>query len=162
MEQIKAGFAVRKTYEGIKEFDQDYVEIELKKVVQKTGDGEDDFILVDKEIKHLTPIADKIASQESEVGIESYIAQCQAEHLNPRVVVSDEVNDFTNMPEDLASAASLGDAATNLFNKLDPELVGGLSIDEFLATMTIDKIKEFYATKKSVISKKDEKVEDTK
>lgn len=159
-EMPSSGFGCRKTFEGEKDFDQYYIDRELKQVAVKTGEGEEDFVLQTKEVVTKRPIAEVINSQANDVGIESYLRRVQQEGGEvPQVVVGDQVNDFTNCPEDLASLASLGESAKTKFAQLDPELTQGLSIEEFLSSLSKQKLEDYFASKIKAVADKAEKGE---
>lgn len=144
----KCGFGCRKTSEGQSDFDKFYIDRELKEVAVKTGEGEEDFVIQVKEVETKRNISDYINSQSSEVGIDAYIRRCQiAGGEVPACNVSEDVSDFVGAPEDLADLAALGDKAQEQFKKLDPALTGGLSMEDFLATLTKDKLDAYFASK---------------
>ncbi|MCQ2795633.1 MAG: hypothetical protein MJ214_05515 [Bacilli bacterium] len=125
------------TGEGEKDFDQYYIERSVKQVVQRTGDGEDDFIIVNKEIENKVSIRDSIQAQSCDAGIDAYLRPylMSGEKL-PNVQVTEEINDFSNAPENLAEAIALGEEAKRKFSQLDPKLTKGKSYDEFLTDFT--------------------------
>lgn len=151
MEQKKmpsSGFCCRKDFEGEKDFDEFYLDRELRQVATKTGEGDEDFIIQTKEVVTKRPIAEVINSQANDVGIESYLRRVQQEGGEvPNIIVTDEIQDFENCPEDLAALAALGENAKSKYAQLDPELTKGLSIEDFLSSLTKQKLEDYFASK---------------
>ena len=135
--------AARK-FEGQKDFDKYYIDITIKQVVKKTGDGEDDFILVDKEIITKRDISKTINAQASDVGIEAYLRnyEISGEPI-PEVNVTDDVQDFTGMPGSLADAILLGENSRKKFASLPSDLKGKMSYEEFMASFTQEMFDQF-------------------
>ena len=161
--EIVCGFGVRKDYEGQKDFDQTYKEVTIKKRVKKIGDGDEDFIIEEYEEVKEGPIREVIDAQVDEVGIEAYLRPYQmAGQEPPSVVVGDDVQDFSQFPEDPADAIKVGDQMMAAFYALDPALRGDAKTPaEFLASITDEKLKAYYASKLNV-GKKEEVKEDDK
>lgn len=128
--------AARK-FEGQGNFDKYYIDRTVKQVVKKTGEGEDDYILVDKVIETKRDIDKVIQAQASDVGIEAYLKnyQIQGEEV-PDVVVTDDIQDFTEMPESLADAVLFGERSRKLFDSLPKELKGKMGYEEFISSFT--------------------------
>lgn len=128
-----------------KDFDKYYVERTIKQVVKKTGDGEDDFIIIEKEIENKKDIAEVINAQAGDAGIEAYLKPylMTGEQL-PAVQVSDDVQDFSNMPDNLADAIAVGDAAKKAFSKLDSKLTKGMSYEDFITSITQKGLEEYF------------------
>lgn len=153
----KNQFTVLKSFEGQKDFDKYYIDRVIKQVVQKTGDGEDDFILVDKVVETKRDIAQVINAQADEVGVDAYLRPYLASGEQiPAVQVSDNISDFTQFPETLAEVAAVGELARANFNKLDPKLTKGKSYEEFITSMTQEAFTEYL---KSFIPKKEDSLE---
>lgn len=145
--EITFGPGCVRSFEGRKDFDKYYIDREVKQVVKKVGDGEEDYILVDKVIEKKRDIAKEIHAQAGDAGIEAYIKQFEVvgEEM-PDVRVSDEVVDFTNMPSSLADAVLLGENSRKLFNSLPKELVEKMTYEEFIKGMTQEKFDEWKAS----------------
>ena len=142
--EITFGPLTARSYEGEKEFDKYYIDRVVKQVVKKTGEGEDDFILVDKIVESKRDIRKVINSQRDDVGIEAYLRSYQlAGEEVPDVEVGDDVQDFTRMPESLADAALLGEKSRALFASLPAELKGKMSYEEFMASFTNEMFESF-------------------
>lgn len=161
--EIVCGFAVRKDYEGQKDFDQTYKEVTIKKRVKRIGDGDEDFIIEEYEEVKETPIQEVIDAQVDQVGIEAYMRPyLTAGEPLPGVTIGSDIQDFSQFPEDPADAAAVGDAMMAAFNNLDPELRGDAkSVEEFLNSITDERLKAYYEAKLNV-GKKEEGKEDDK
>lgn len=165
MEELKVNgevcfgpLAARK-FEGQKDFDKYYIDRTVKQVVKKTGEGEDDFILVEKVIETKRDISKVINAQAGDVGIEAYLKnyELSGEPI-PDVNVGDEVQDFTNMPDSLAEAILLGEKSRKLYDSLPSELKGKMGIEEFVSSFTNEMFDAFI---EKLFSKKEpEKVEE--
>lgn len=150
--EIVCGFAVRKNYEGQKDFDQTYKEITIKKRVKKIGDGDEDFIIEEFEEVNETPIKDVLAAQMDSVGIEAYMRPyLMAGQELPDIQVGEGIQDFTQFPEEPADVMKVGDEMMSTFNNLDPALRGDAkSVEEFLAGLTDEKLKNYLLSKVNV------------
>ena len=153
--EICFGPLVARKFEGQKDFDKYWIERVVKQVVKKTGDGEDDFILVDKIIETKKDIAKEIHAQAGDAGIEAYIRQYETEYgVNPLDVAGPSaedidkspISDFTKMPGSLADAVLLGENARKLYASLPSELKGKMSMDEFVSGFTQEKFDKFIAS----------------
>lgn len=147
--EIVCGFAVRKDYEGQKDFDKTYKEITIKQRVKKIGDGENDFLVEEYEEVKETPIAEVLAAQVDQVGIEAYLRPYQIAGVEPPSVhVGDEIFDTTQFPEDPADVSRVGDEMMRVFNSMDPELRGDAkNVEDFLSSITDERLKAYYASK---------------
>lgn len=145
--EITFGAGLYRDFEGQKDFDKYYIDRVIKQVVKKTGEGEDDYILVDKVIETKRDIAKEIHAQAGDAGIEAYIRQYEmiGEPI-PDVQVDDNIQDFTNMPESLADAVLLGEKSRDLFASLPKELVGKMSYEDFIANFTQEKFDAYIAS----------------
>lgn len=124
-------------FDGQKDFDKYYIDRQVKQVVKKTGEGEDDFILVDKIIESKRDIQETIQSQVGDVGIEAYMKPyiMSGEEV-PEVKVTDDIQDFTEMPDTLADAILLGESSRKKFEALPKELKGKMTYEEFMTNFT--------------------------
>ena len=137
------------TWEGQKDFDTCYKEVTIKQRVKKVGDGENDFIIEEYEEVKEVPIAEVIAAQVDDVGIEAYLRPYQLAGVPvPDVQVGDDIQDFSQFPEDPADAAKVGDAMMQNFYSLDPALRGDAKTpEEFLANLTQEKFENYLKSK---------------
>ncbi len=157
--EIVCGFGVRKTYEGQKDFDQTYKSIEIKKRVKKIGEGDEDFIIEEFEVVKETPIQEVLDAQKDDVGIEAYMRPyILAGEPLPEVEISNEVQDFTQFPEDPADVMKVGDNMMQAFYSIDPSLRGDAKTpEEFLKGLTQEKFNQWLASKVKVERKDDDK-----
>lgn len=145
-EIILFGPACARSFEGRKDFDKYYIDREIKQVVKKTGEGEEDYILIDKVIETKRDIDKVINAQASDVGIEAYLKNYEVTgEAMPDVVVSEDVQDFTNMPGSLAEAALLGEKSRKLFASLPADLKGKMTYEEFVTSFTNEMFDAFIA-----------------
>lgn len=135
----KNQFCFLKAYEGQKNFDKFYINRQIKQVVQKTGEGDEDFIIVQKEVDEKIDIVQSIQSQACDAGIDAFLKPyLSSNEPVPGVAVSNEVNDFTKYPETLADAIAIGEKAKVAFASLDPNLTKGQDFETFIKNMTQD------------------------
>lgn len=155
--ELSFGPGCLRSFTGRSDFDKYYIDREIKQVVKKTGEGEDDYILVDKIIEKKRDIAKEIHAQAGDAGIEAYIRQFEVmgEEM-PDVKVTNDIADFTNMPSSLADAVLLGENSRKLFNLLPKELVEKMTYEEFIKNMTQEKFDEW---KSSLIPPKEDEKE---
>lgn len=145
--EICFGPLAARKFEGQTGFDKYYIDRVVKQVVKKTGEGEDDFILVDKVIETKRDIDEVIHAQAGDAGIEAYIRQYEmiGESI-PDVEVTDDVADFTEMPDNLADAILLGENSRKLFASLPKDLVGKMNYEEFISNFTQEKFDAYMAS----------------
>lgn len=163
MKDIVAGFAVRKDYEGEKDFDTTYKSIELKKRLVPLGKADENGdIPYTEEIVEIvteTPIADVLASQSDSVGLEAYLKPYRLAGTEPPdVEVLSEVQDFTmfDKAEDLRVSGSVD----KLFASLPEDLRNEYGSPEKLLRDISDKaIKDYFDRVIAERSKKTDKVE---
>lgn len=147
-------YNVARKFDGEKDFDKYYIDRVVKQVVNITGEGEDDYIIVDKVIETKRDIAQVINAQADDVGVDAYMRPyLQSGESIPAVKVEEKVQDFTQMPETLADAVAIGERAKAAFKTLDPKLTKGKSYEEFILSMTQEAFSEYI---KSFIPKKEE------
>lgn len=137
------------------DFDQFYDDISEKVIFKSTGqkdsDGNDlgvaETILVIKKVD----IHELLESQRDSVGVDAYIKALtlQGENINDyNTQVGEGVNDYSQFPETLADAMTLGDKAKAAFANMDPELKGGhTTIDGFLNSLSKEVIDKYIAGK---------------
>ena len=159
--EIVCGFAVRKTYEGQKDFDQTYKEVTIKQRVKKIGDGENDFVIEEYEDVKEIPIREVIDAQVDQVGIEAFMRPYQMAGLDlPGVEVSDNVDDFSQMPEDPADIIKVGDEMMKKFNSLPEDLRGDAKTpEEFFKSFSQEKFDAWLASKTNVEKDEEKKYE---
>lgn len=146
-DEIVAGFGVRKTYKGQGNWDKYYIDYIVKDVVVKTGDGEEDFSIEKKIIESKRDIRQTIQADAQNAGIVAYLKQTALTGEIPNIHVSDEIQDFSKMPDNLADALKVADKTKEAFNSIDPALRGNSSIVEFLQSITPEKLKKYIGEK---------------
>lgn len=155
--EVICGAGCVRSFDGQKDFDKFYIDRVIKQVVKKTGDGEDDYILVEKIIESKRDIAKEIHSQSGDVGIDSYLKSFELTGESPIESfkgVSSEIVDYTKMPDNLADAQLLASKTGDLFASLPKDIVGRMSYEEFIQSFTQEK---FDAYIKSLTPPVDEK-----
>lgn len=145
--EVIFGAGCLRSFKGQDNFDKYYIDKTIKKVVRKIGDGEDDFIIEDKIVESKRDIAEEIHAQAGDAGIDAYIRQYEkiGEPI-PEVEVTDDVQDFTEMPESLADAVLLGETSRQLYASLPKELRGKMSYEEFITSFTQEKFDAYIAS----------------
>lgn len=149
---------------GQEHFDEYYITMRPKKVVKKTGEGEDDYVLVTKFVEEKQNIKELINSQSSEVGIYNLldrVAKTGDESLLPKP--HDDKNgvltDITGYPEDLMEAHRIANAGADAFMTLPEELKKGRSLEEFAKNISDEEAAAFI---KAFIAKRFAKKDDGK
>lgn len=144
-------FLIRKDYEGKKDFDKYYINRDVKEVFRKTGvdeSGDEIGIVEYKVIDQKVDIQEFLNSQRDSVGVDAYIRSLGIQGIDINDLstsVTDEVQDFSKMPDNLADTLLLGDAAKKAFNELDPELKGGhTTIEGFLNSLSDESLQAYY------------------
>lgn len=158
MEKINVNpFTAVQTYQGKKDFDKYYFELEAKKFFVESGEvdpetGDKLGIEKSKFIVHKRDIKQTINAEASTVGVYPMLERLArlGEDL-PVPELTENVIDTTNMPEDLVQAGKFADAIKKQYDKVPDELKKGQDIETFLGGITEDKIKAYV---ESVISKK--------
>ena len=122
---ISAGFGVRKTYKGQKDFDTTYKDIKLVKELVPLGPADDHgHIPYTEEVREVvteTPIKEVIARSEGDCGLEAFLRPYQATGTEPpEVVIDPSINDFTQFDgtPDLRASGEV----ERLFNSLPADL----------------------------------------
>lgn len=146
----KGPFGTHIDYEGQKDFDKYYFDVTEKEVFKPSGEkdadtGEQLGVVEKKLIVKKIDIAEMLKSQLDSVGVESYMRALalQGDSIENYHTVVDEnkIQDFSQMPEDLAGVMTAGDKAKEAFANLDPALKGDhTTIEGFLNGLTQDKI----------------------
>lgn len=162
---VKAGFDVRKTYEGEKDFDTTYKSIEIKKRLVPLGPaGENGEIPYTEEIYEViteTPIQDVLDAQRDSCGLEAYLRPYRmAGQLPPDVEVTKDIQDFTQFDENIDLRVS--GRVEELFNSLPEDLRDKYGSPERLLREINDAaLAEYVASKlKKPEEKKEEKKDD--
>lgn len=137
------------------DFDQYYYDIQEKVVFKSTGqkddDGNDLGIADTHYIVKKIDIHEFLDAQADCVGVEAYIKalSLQGDSIdNYNTQIGEKVDDFSELPDTLADALTLGDRAKAAFANLDPELKGShTTIEGFLNGLSKDVIDKYIAGK---------------
>lgn len=142
---------------ALTDFDKYYIDNEVHDVVKKTGDGEEDFIVIKKLVLKKRDIKEVINASASEVGVENMINRlARSGESLPNVVVGEDVIDTTRMPSNLAEAIQFGEEARKKFEALPKELVNGRSYEEFIKTCSASEVLAYYQEKEKANKPNDE------
>lgn len=141
------------------EFEDYYLSIEIYDKVVKTGEGENDFIVV-KDVKYSkTPIQEVVDADKDSVGVDNIIKMVLRTG-DTSLLPSDKGNpdvDLVNAPEDLMQLKAMGVEAEKKFAGLDPELTKGMNMADFVKNLTQE---QFDAFVKAVADRSSGKVEE--
>lgn len=133
------------------DFDKYYIDRDVKTVFKSTGQKDADGhelgvskdIIVDKKVD----IRELLESQRDTVGVASYMKALalQGDSIdNYATQVNDKVDDYSQFPDTLAEAMTLGDKAKEAFGNLDPALKGGhTTIEGFLNSLSKDSVENY-------------------
>lgn len=145
-EVVTFGPGCVRSFEGRKDFDKYYIDRVIKQVVKKTGEGEDEFILIDKVVETKRDIQKEIHAQAGDCGIDAYLKNFEMSGVSPMESfggVSDEIVDTTQMPQTLADAQMLAKASGEMFASLPRELVGKMTYEQFISSFTQEMFDEY-------------------
>ena len=129
------------TWEGQKDFDTEYVSIEIRDKVVKTGEGENDFIIEKCVVETRTPIQEVIDADASSVGVYNIIKQVMKTgdtSLLP-VDTGDCNVDMVGAPETLMDVKRLGQDAEARFKALPKEVTEDRDMVSFIENMSQEK-----------------------
>ena len=166
MEQKKAsrvkGFSNNgAVWEGQKDFDQDYISIEIVDYAEKTGQGENDFVIKKKVVETRTPIKEVVEADADSVGVYNIIKQVMRTGDTSLLPVDkgDCNVDMVGAPETLMEVKALGQNAEKIFDQLPKELTKGLDMKAFVDNLTQE---QFDAFIKAISDRSTGKVEEIK
>lgn len=128
-------------WEGQKNFDTEYVSIEIRDRVKKTGEGEHDFIVEKVVVETRTPIQEVIDADAQSVGVDNIIKQVlRSGDTSLLPVDTGECNvDMVGAPETLMEVKALGQKAEAEFKGLPDEIKEGRDIASFINNMSQEK-----------------------
>lgn len=122
-------------------FEDNYESITILDKVEKTGEGDNDFVIVKTVQKDYTPIRDIIDADAESVGVYNImkmVARTGDTSLLP-VDKGDCNVDLTNAPEDLMQLKQIGINAQSAFNRLPEDITKGQDIANFINNMSQEK-----------------------
>lgn len=133
-------------------YDEYYVDVQLVDKVVKTGEGEEDFSIVKKEVITKRSIKEVIDSQADDVGLENILRKFSLtgdESILPeKCIANDEIIDFSAMPQDLIDANNAFNAMRSAFDALPDELKQGRDFASFMQTLTQKQFDDFINSQK--------------
>lgn len=129
------------------EFDQDYVSIQIVDYVEKTGEGEEDYVIKKKVVEDRRPIKEVVEADASSVGVYNIIKNVLRTGDTSLLPADDgKCNvDFVGAPENLMELKQMGVEAEKKFKELPADLVGDLDMAKFVETMSQEKFDQFIA-----------------
>lgn len=130
------------------EWQKDWFEYQYKDVKKSTGPGEDDFKIETKEEIIYTNIAKHIASFKDDVGIRAIMKKVA---LTGDATLLDEkqtfVADLSGIPDEPQEKLKAYKNAQEAYGKIDPELRGSMTMEEFIKSMDAEKIGKYIDAK---------------
>lgn len=145
--QPKCGFAVRKTYEGQSNFDKYFIDREIVQTVIKTGEGENDFVIKNKVIETKRDIVQVIQADACNAGIDAFLSLYDKTGISLPAVQVQGVTDYSQCGDNLADALDISKKATKQYQKIDPLLKAGRSLEEFINGITDEEVKKYCMAK---------------
>lgn len=138
-----------------KDFDKFYYEYEYKEVFKDSGivdeSGDRLGVVETKVVVKKIDIAEMLNSQVDSVGVEAYMRSLMIQGVDPNecnTVVSDDITDYSQCPDNLADTVLLGDKAKAAFESLDPALKGNhTTIEGFLNSLSKETLEAYYKSK---------------
>lgn len=146
-----AGFAVRKSYKGQKDFDTTYKDVQLVKRLVPLGPADDNGnIPYTEEVKEVvteTPIKEVISRSEGDCGLEAFLRPYQATGTTPPdVEVTPNIDDFTQF-DGVGDLRASGEVE-RLFNSLPADLQAAYGTPENLLKKMNDQVLADYVASK--------------
>lgn len=143
--------------------DEYYFDVKLVDKVKKIGDGEDDYIIVKKEVITKTKIDEVIQAQADEVGLDNLLKKFAITgdpSVLPEAMPEDGVTfDMTAMPQDLIEADNYFKAMKAKFDALPDSLKQGRDFSAFMATINQQQFDAYIASLQPKVEEKKEGAE---
>lgn len=129
------------SWEGQKHFDTEYVSIEIRDRVKKTGNGEEDYILEKVVVETRTPIQEVIDADAQSVGVNNIIKQVlKTGDTSLLPVDTGNCNvDMVGAPDSLMEVKALGQKAESAFASLPKEITENRDMISFVENMSQEK-----------------------
>lgn len=130
---------------GQSNFEKDYKSIEIVTYAEKTGEGDQDYVIKQKVVETFRPIQEVIDADASSVGVENIIKQVLRTgdtSLLPQDKGDCNV-DLVDAPENLMELKQLGIDAESNFKGLPSELTKGMDMKSFVENMTQEQFDAF-------------------
>lgn len=132
-------------WEGQKDFDQNYKSIKIVDYAVKVGEGDEDYVIMQKVIEEETPIQEVIDADKESVGVYNIIKQVMRTG-DDSLLPKDDGNchvDMVGAPETLMEVKNLGIQAEQNFNNLPGELTNGMDMTAFVQNLTQEQFDAF-------------------
>lgn len=142
-------------------FDQYYIDYEVVQVCKPVeGGSEEDFIITEKIKESKRKIQDVLDSQADDVGLDNVLRKFaltgDPSVLPAPVEMSDEILDLTTFPEDSADYMDYVQNLNKAYYSLPEDLRKDMNPQEFVNSMTPEKLKNYIDSKKKVEEPKKE------
>ena len=159
----KTGEAVQVDYIppiGITEWDKYYIKRQIKFVPKPVSDGSEDYVLEMKVIDDLEDIAESINSAADGVGLDAMLYKFDQTGdpsvLPQPVKATDEIVDFTKLPQDNAEYFEYIHSLADKFKNIPVELRGDMTVEDFVRNITQKQVDDYMASLMPKEDKKDE------
>ena len=141
----------KKSKPGVKGFEKYYTSYEEKKVVEKIGEGDSDYVIKTIFIEHKEDIKSLINSQADRVGVNNLVKRVLMTgdtSLIPAVNIDKEakVVDITNTPVSLLDADITAKESVAYYDSLPDSLKKGRTYAEFMTSITSEEFNQFLAS----------------
>lgn len=145
---------------GIKEFDKYYIKRQIKYVPVPVAENSDDYVLEMKVIDDKEDILQVINSQADGVGLQAMIDKFERTGdpsvLPQPIKATDEVVDFTKLPQDNAEYFEYIHALAEKYEGLPIELRKDMTASDFIRNVTDQQVNDYLASIKPVEDNKNE------
>lgn len=146
----------------IKEFDKYYIKRQIKFIPVPVQDGSDDYVLDMKVIDEKEDIEQVINSQAEGVGLQAMMDKYQRTGdpsvLPQPIKTTDDIVDFTQLPQDNAEYFEYIHALAEKYESLPIELRKDMTAEDFVRNVTNKQVDDYLNS----LYKSPEKVEDKK
>ena len=123
---------------------EDYVDYTVHQEKKSTGPGVDDFEIIDVVEEHKVNINEFINSYNDKAGIDSVIRIFEATgDISVLHQVEPQFADLTIIPENPEEAFAATQSVQQAFEAIDPELISGQSMEDFIEGLTPEKLKAY-------------------
>lgn len=132
-------------WKGKTDWDTTYKTISIVDVVEKTGEGEQDFSIVKKVLVEENPIVDVVQADAESVGVENIMRQIMRTG-DASLFPADKGNPFVDVvdaPQSLMELKALGQQAEEKFNELPQDLTKGIDMKSFVDSFTQEQFDAF-------------------
>lgn len=133
-----------------KPFDKYYIDVKLVDSVKKIGEGDEDYIIVKKEVISKRDIDEVIESQAADVGLEAALKKFSLTgdpSVLPEPLPEDgALYDVTQLPQDLMDADNYFKAMKAKFDALPDDLKNGRDFNAFMSTITQQQFDAYIAS----------------